>query len=792
MRFSEAWLREWVNPPVSTRELAQQLTMAGLEVDAVEPAAPAFTDVVVGEILAADPHPDADKLRVCRVDAGKGEPLQVVCGAPNARIGLRVALACEGARLPGEVRIRHARLRGVESCGMLCSARELGLSEESSGLMELPADAPVGADLRVCLGLDDSVFELDLTPNRGDCLGIAGIAREVGALNRCAVTPPPTDSVAVTIPDRFPVVVEAGEDCPRYLGRVIRGVDPDAPTPLWMRERLRRSGMRSLGALVDVTNYLLLESGQPMHAFDLAQLAEGIRVRRARAGERLTLLDDREVELQPDTLVIADAKRVLALAGIMGGAQSAVGAGTCDVFLECAFFAPASIAGRARRYGLHTDSSHRFERGVDPSLQAAAMERATALLTAIAGGRAGPVVEAAAPEHLPGPASVPLRAARIGRLLGITLAPESVEEILARLGMGPEREEGGWRVTVPTHRFDITTEVDLVEELARVHGYDRLPSTRPAGTAALPPQPEGRLGRERICTALVDRGYQEVVTYSFVDADLQHRLDPVTPAPALTNPLSAELGVLRTGLWPGLLKVLIHNRNRQQSRVRIFEAGLKFIQQQAVIKEENIIGGLAAGGRYPEQWGVESQPVDFYDVKSDLEGLFDLTGRKEGFIFTAASHPALHPGQAARIVCDGMDVGWLGALHPVLQRDLELSERTILFEVSLDALQRARVPSFQEWSRFPANRRDLAVVVDETVSASAVRACIERHAPGVLQEAILFDVYQGKGVELGRRSIAFGLIFQDSSRTLTDQDMDAILAGVVAGLEQELSATLRG
>ncbi len=792
MRFSEAWLREWVNPPVSTRDLAGQLTMAGLEVDSVTPAAPAFTGVVVAEILAVEPHPDADKLRVCRVAAGEGEPLQVVCGAPNARVGLRVPLAREGARLPGDLRIRRARLRGVESRGMLCSARELGLSEEHAGLMELPEDAPVGTDLRRYLDLDDQVFELDLTPNRGDCLGLAGIAREVGVLNRQTVTAPSAAPVAAVVADRFPVTVEAAADCPRYLGRVIRGLDACAPTPLWMQERLRRSGLRSLGPLVDVTNYLLLEYGQPLHAFDLARLADGIQVRRASAGERLTLLDGREIELDPETLVIADARRVLALAGIMGGADSGVGEETTDVFLECAFFTPAAVAGRARRYGLHTESSHRFERGVDPAIQAVAMERATALLLAIAGGSPGPVIETAAPEYLPRRDAVRLRSARIERLLGVDLPGGEVEEILQRLGMEVERDGSQWRVSIPTHRFDIGSEVDLIEELARVYGYDRLPGTRPAGGITMVPQPEGRLERGRIRTALVDRGYQEVITYSFVDPAFQARLDPTLDSLTLTNPLSVELGVLRTSLWTGLLKVLIRNQNRQQTRVRIFECGLRFIKQQSEIKQENIISGLAAGGAYPEQWGFPFQPVDFYDMKSDLEALMDLTGRNEGFIFTPAVHPALHPGQTARIHCEGVPVGWLGTLHPELQRELEVAERVVLFELSLDRLQEARIPAFQELSRFPANRRDLAVVVDEAVSAAAVRECIVRYAPEVLQEVILFDVYRGGGVESGRRSIAFGLIFQDSSRTLTDQDMDTILAGVVAGLEQELGATLRG
>ncbi|HQU17323.1 MAG: phenylalanine--tRNA ligase subunit beta [Gammaproteobacteria bacterium] len=792
MKFSERWLREWVDPPVSTETLAEQLTMAGLEVDSVRPAAPGFEGIVVGEILSAGPHPDAERLQVCQVAAG-ADPVQVVCGAPNARAGLRVPFAVVDARLPDGTRIRRARLRGVESFGMLCSARELGLSEEAAGLLELPPDAPPGADLRDYLGLNDQVLEVDLTPNRGDCLGIAGIAREVGVLNRCAVRAPEWTPVRAGIEDRFPVVVDAPADCPRYLGRVIRGMDPAARTPVWMCERLRRSGLRSLGLLVDVTNYVLLEYGQPMHAFDLAQLQGEIRVRRARAGEALTLLDGRDVELDDATLVIADRGRVLALAGIMGGEGSGVGAATRDLFLECAYFTPQAIGGRARRYGLHTDASHRFERGVDPRLQSQAMERATGLLVEIGGGSAGPVVEVCSETHLPARVPVVLRRDRIRRVLGVGLPDPEVEEILTRLGMEVAPQPAGWRVTPPSHRFDLAREVDLIEELARIHGYDRLPSTRTSGDLALAPAPEGRVDLTRMRQLLVDRGYQETITYSFVDPVLQRRLDPEHPPVALANPLSADLSVMRTSLWPALLKVLIYNQNRQQGRVRIFESGLRFIQQTTDIKQERAISGLVSGGAaLPEQWGSKSQAVDFYDVKGDLEALLGLTGRGGHFIFKPTPHPALHPGQSVQIECAGVAVGWFGALHPELLGELGLADRVFLFELDLAQIEPARIPVFQELSRFPAIRRDLAVVVDEAVSAAAVRECIVRHAPASLQDLIVFDVYRGQGVEPSRKSIAVGLIFQESSRTLTDQDIDAIIAGVVVGLEQQLGATLRG
>ncbi|MCA1805532.1 MAG: phenylalanine--tRNA ligase subunit beta [Xanthomonadaceae bacterium] len=574
MKFSEQWLREWVNPPVTAAELAEQLTMAGLEVDSVTPVAGDFSGVVVGEVLSAEPHPDADKLRVCKVNAG-AEPLQIVCGAPNVSVGMKVSTALIGALLPGDFKIKKSKLRGVESSGMLCSARELGLSEDAAGLMALPADAPVGTDIRAYLGLNDTCIEVDLTPNRGDCLGMAGIAREIGVLNRCAVAGPGMDPVPATIKDTFPVRVSAPEDCPRYLGRVIRGIDPSAATPLWMQEKLRRGGIRSLGPVVDVTNYVLLELGQPMHAFDLATLSGGIEVRHARAGEQLTLLDEKVIELDTGSLLIADADKPLALAGIMGGAGSGVSDCTDSLFLECAFFTPARIAGRARHYGLHTDSSHRFERGVDYLLQHRALERATALLLALVGGQAGPVIEVTSETQLPRVAPIHLRAARLQRLLGLRPDDATVEDILTRLGMDVQAGEGGWQVTPPTFRFDVTLEADLIEEIGRVYGYNRLPSSAFQAALVMRPAPEDRVPLRRLRDLLVNRGYQEAVTYSFVDPEIQGLVTPdLVPVP-LANPISSELSVMRTSLWQGLLRTLQHNLNRQQRRVRIFEHGLK-------------------------------------------------------------------------------------------------------------------------------------------------------------------------------------------------------------------------
>ncbi len=790
MKFSEQWLREWVNPPLTAAELAEQLTMAGLEVDSVTPVAGTFSGVVVGEVLSVEPHPDADKLRVCSVSAG-AEPLQIVCGAPNVRVGMKVPTALIGALLPGDFKIKKSKLRGVESSGMLCSARELGLSEDAAGLMALPVDAPVGADIRAYLGLDDTCIEVDLTPNRGDCLGLAGIAREIGVLNRCSVAGPAMEPVSAGIEDTFPVQVSAPEACPRYLGRVIRGIDAKAATPLWMQEKLRRGGIRSLGPVVDVTNYVLLELGQPMHAFDLATLSGGIEVRHARAGERLTLLDEKVIELDTDSLLIADADKPLALAGIMGGAGSGVSDDTDSLFLECAFFAPARIAGRARRFGLHTDSSHRFERGVDYQLQHRALERATALLLELVGGEAGPVIEVASVDHLPRVAPIELRAARLQRLLGLRPDDATVEDILTRLGMDVQAGEGGWQVTPPSFRFDITLEADLIEEIGRVYGYNRLPSSAFQAALEMRPAPEDRVSVRRLRDLLVSRGYQEAVTYSFVDPEIQGLVTPdLVPVP-LANPISSELSVMRTSLWQGLLRTLQYNLNRQQRRVRLFEHGLNFIQQDNELKQENYIGGLVSGALMDEQWGEPERVADFFDVKADVEALLALGGRAESYRFAAGSHTALHPGQAAEILRDGKRVGWLGCVHPELARRLDIESKTFLFELYSATVAQGSAASFREISRFPSVRRDLAIVVDEAVSALALQEAIRETCGDQLLELALFDVYRGKGVEKGRKSIAFGLILQESSRTLTDADVESVALRVVDRLNQNFGATLR-
>jgi phenylalanyl-tRNA synthetase beta chain len=788
MKFNEQWLREWVSPSADVNELSAQLTMAGLEVDAVDAAAASFSGVVVGEILSTEQHPNADKLRVCQVSNGS-QTFQVVCGAANARPGIRIPFAQIGAVLPN-VAIKQAKLRGVESFGMLCGASELGLVDEIDGLWELPTDSPVGADLRELFQLDDYVFEIGLTPNRADCLSIAGIAREVGVLNNLAAAAPPISPVVPTIDDSFPVVIEAGDYCPRYAGRVIRNVDLSRPAPLWLRERLRRCGVRSIDPVVDVTNYVMLELGQPMHAFDLNKLSGGIRVRLAVVGEKLETLDGQTLELRPDSLVIADHQGPLALAGVMGGRPSAVGGATRDIFLESAFFAPERIAGRARSYGLHTESSHRFERGVDFNLQLRAIERATQLILEIVGGSAGPVVEQLT-VALPSSPTISLREASISRMLDIELPAAQVEEILTGLGMTVTRIEAGWQVIPPSWRFDISIETDLLEELARIYGYNRLPvkSIRSDLPLTARPEQQSRLGAIR--RTLVARGYQEAITYSFVDPKMQALLAPSQSVVELRNPISGDMSVMRPTLWTGLLTTAMHNFNRQQNRVRLFETGLRFVPSEAGLLQEPMLAALIAGSRKPESWNGGNESVDFYDLKGDLEAIFDLVGVCQDMEFIRTDDPALHPGQSAAIRRDGQLVGRIGALHPELQRQLSIEQSVFLVEIAQSALRGGPLHRFAELSRYPAVRRDLAVVVKQDVLAEDLLTAVRGVAGESLRDLTLFDVYQGKGIDPERKSLALGLTFQDSSRTLTEDEVNAAIESVLGELAQRFGATLR-
>lgn len=790
MRISIDWLSEWLGTAPEAQDLAARLTMAGLEIEAVEPAAPPLPGVVVGEIVERGKHPDADSLSVCQVSTG-AETVQIVCGAPNARAGMKAPLATIGAMLPGGMEIRKAKLRGVESFGMLCSARELGLAEDATGLMDLPAELATGASLANALRLDDTILEVNLTPNRGDCMSVQGVAREAALLMDLELSGPRVAAVPAQSSDKFPVELEAGAGCARFAARVIRGVRPQAQSPLWMRERLRRAGLRPISAIVDVTNYVMLELGQPMHAYDLRELDAGIIVRRAQQGETLQLLDGREVTLDPTVMIIADHSKPLALAGVMGGDHSGISDQTTDVLLEVAFFLPDAVAGRGRRYGLVTDASQRFERGVDPTLQERAIERATQLLIECAGGVPGPVEVTELTDELPVRTPVRFRPDRARTVIGAPVSDDDMASIFARLGMSIQRDGSQWQVTGPPWRFDIAIEEDLVEEVARVYGFGRIPETDALVREAMPALTETRVALETVADLLVQRGYFEAITYSFVDPELQRMFCPDEAALELRNPIAADLAAMRVSLWPGLVKALLENQRRQQSRVRLFEIGRRFNVTGGTLVEVPVIAGVAAGAALPEQWGNRSEPVDFFDVRADIEALLRATGASGEIRFVADRHLALHPGQTARILRDAQPVGWLGRLHPELERRLDLTYSAVIFEIETDSGLAARVPQHREISRFPAVRRDIAVVVDETVSVQSLLDSVRASAGALLTELNVFDIYRGTGITPGRKSVAIGLNLQDISRTLTDVDTDAVVARVVSDLEREHRATIR-
>lgn len=791
MQISEAWLREYVNPAISTEELVAQLTMAGLEVDSVKPAGAIFNGVVIGEVLSTEQHPDADKLKVCSVNVGRDEPLQIVCGASNVRAGLKVPAALIGALLPGDFKIKLSKLRGVESSGMLCSEKELGIALDASGLMELPSDAPVGTDIRDYLSLNDTIFEIDLTPNRADCLSVEGIAREVAVLNAMDWTPKQVNEVAIGHQDKLVISGKEIYACPRYLGRLIKGVNPKAVTPGWMQERLRRSGIRSLGPIVDVTNYVLIELGQPLHAFDADKVVGGITVRSAKGGEMLPLLNGQTITLDIDSLVIADDNKPLALAGVMGGNDSAVRDDTRNIFLECAFFNPTAIAGKARNYGLHTDSSHRFERGVDPTLQDRAIQRATQLIVEIAGGSVGPIDGFNNISALPQRQPVLLRKQRIEKMLGVSLPDQQIQDIFVRLGTIVQVHSEGWIITPPDFRFDITIEADLIEELARVYGYNNLPSHNLLQRAEVSKAPETNLTLDRVKDLLVDRGYQEVITYSFVDEESQQALDPENDGIKVLNPISSDMSVMRSTLWCGLLKAAQHNLNRQQNRIRFFESGLRFLNENnGQITQQKMLSGLILGSHYPEQWGGKVRKVDFFDIKADIETIFSLAGRKARYV--PGKHPALHPGQTAEIQAEsGEKIGIVGMLYPVLEKKLGFETQVFLFELEQDALLEKNLPKFKLLSKYPSVRRDIALIVAEEVSAEDITACIKASTGSLLQDIILFDLYRGKGIDEGNKSVAVGVIFQNFTQTLTDSEIDATFNRILDTLTQKLGAKLR-
>ncbi len=789
MKISENWLREWANPDLNTDQLVSQLTMAGLEVDSVSSAAPALDKIVVAEVINCEKHPDADKLNLCMVNDGGSDPVQVICGAKNVRTGLKVAFAQVGAELPG-IKIKKAKLRGVESFGMICSEQELQMAESSEGILELPSDAPVGQVLAEYLQLNDTLIEIDLTPNRGDCLSVAGVARELWANNEIDRHPVEIQAIPAAHDETFNVTLDNDLSCPRYVGRIIKGVDALAETPLWMKEKLRRSDLRPISPVVDVTNYIMMELGQPMHGFDFKKLSGGIRVRNAVAGEKLTLLDGTELECRDDTLLIADEEKALAVAGIMGGLESSVQDETTDILLEAAFFTPEQIAGKARSYGLHTDSSHRFERGVDPYLQNQAMERATALVLEIMGGEPGPVFEQKTESNIRQNPSITLRHDRIERLLGIPVDPEQVRSILLGLGMQVSESVAGWTVEAPSYRFDINIEADLIEEIGRIIGYDNIPGTKEAAHSKMDAFSETRVSINHLRDVLVVRGYHEAITYSFVSPEIQSILHPGQQTLSLANPISADMSEMRTRLLPGLIQSLQHNLNRQQTRIRLFETGLCFIPEDSGLSQRTHLAGVVTGSAHVENWSGSSLDADFYDLKGDLQSLMRLADEKD-FEFKKSDNEILHPGQSADIYHKNSYVGFIGVLHPVVQTRLNIDQKVLTFEIETDCLVESTLPVFTELSKFPVIRRDIALIVDQNIEVQQLIDTVHAIKSEILRDVFVFDVYTGKEVIKNRKSIALGLILQDFSRTLTDEDVDKTVSKVLEILEKQHNAVLR-
>ena len=788
MKFSEKWLRTWVDPQISTQELCDQLTSVGLEVDAVEKLAGEFSGVVIGEIVEHEAHPNADRLSVCTVFDGS-EKYSVVCGAPNARVGLKTAFARVGSELSGGLKIKPTKLRGIKSDGMLCSAKELGVSDEHDGIMELADSLTPGSELREALGLDDVAIELDLTPNRGDCFSIRGIAREVAVCNRLSVSEPVASEVPVSTETVFPIEIKAPSACPKYLGRVIEDVDISRPAPAWMIERLERSGLRSIDPVVDVTNYILLELGQPLHAFDLASLEDRIVVRMATRDEQLTLLDGNSIQLDEESLVIAHGAGPLAIAGVMGGVKSGVTETTTSVFLECAFFSPLAIMGTGRRYGIQTDASQRYERGVDSDLQNDAMERATALLIEIVGGNAGPVVEVVDEASLPGTTELTLRNERLAHLIGARIEDEEIFGILERLGLKPRTVTQGWQITTPSHRFDISIEEDLVEEVCRIHGYDAIPTQTALAALPLKPSRRDRVTPADLRKLMVHLGYNEAITYSFISPEWHDVFAPDIQPAVLENPMSKEQSVMRTSLIPGLVDALVGNVARQSTSIRMFEYGQCFNGGVDNLEQGFRISGVLWGLKDPENWAQRAENVDFFDIKGDVERLVEVCGRT--VTFGASTRPEFHPGQSADIFIGDDTVGTVGRLSPELQRKLDVAGDVFVFECDVEPLLLKRQRRYDEVSRYPSIRRDLALVVRETVSSTSIEELIRETVGDLLVEFRLFDVYKGKGIDSIDKSLAVGLIFQDATRTLTDADVDVLVEKAVVALEHEVGARLR-
>ena len=791
MKIVESWLREWVDPDLDAKALEHQLTMLGLEVDGVDVEGGGLDGVVVAEVVAVKQHPDADRLSVCKVNAGGDDTIDVVCGAPNVRAGMKSPLAVPGVTLPNGIKLRKSKIRGVVSNGMLCSAVELGLGEESDGILALGDDAPTGMALTEYLGLPDTVFDLDLTPNRGDCFSVLGVARDVAALTGSPLKSPEVAPVAATIEDTLPVEIPLPEGCPSFAGRLIRNIDPSAKSPPWLLERLRRSGLRGISPVVDITNYVMLELGQPLHAYDAAKVQGAIRPRLARQGEKLTLLDEKEVVVNDDTLVIADDSGAIGLAGIMGGLSTAVSDATTDVFFEAAFWPQAFMAGRARSYGMHTDASLRFERGVDFAGQARAVERASQLLLEISGGEAGPLVHQLADAHLPRREPITLRRSRVSMLLGLEVPDDVVDGVLTRLGLTVDKVEDGWKVIAPSYRFDITSEVDLIEEIVRIHGYDSVPETTEIAASPLRTVTESLVDLDRVSATLVARDYEEAITYSFIDERSNTAFAGGASELVLSNPISSEMSVMRSSLLPGLVSSAAANVARQQERVRLFEIGKSFHESLDAPSEVVRIAALATGTALPEQWGARSQAIDFFDIKADVVAVLELAGDATDITFRPLENPALQPGQAAAVVRDGRDIGIVGKLHPRVAKSFDLKRDAYVFEVDALRALASAAPVAEPVSRFPVIRRDIAVLVKQDIPGEELVQAVAAAAPDLMRDVRIFDIYTGPGIEAGLKSVAISLILQETSRTLTDDDADAAQAAAVQKLRDAFGAELR-
>jgi phenylalanyl-tRNA synthetase beta chain len=789
MKISENWLREWVNPKVSTDELVEQLTMLGLEVDDTLPAAGDFTNVVIAKIVAMEKHPDADKLNVCQVDAGTGENLQIVCGAPNARVGLVAPLAMIGAVLPGNFKIKKSKLRGLESNGMLCSNVELGLSDDHSGLLELSQDAPIGQDIRDYLDLNDTIIDIDLTPNRADCFCVKGIAIDVACLNEISVTQPVINTVEPEIDEKIAVTLNATKQCPRYISRVINNIDNNKETPVWMQEKLRRSGIRSIHPVVDVTNYVMLEQGQPMHGFDKSAIKGSINVKMATKGDEFTLLDGKQVKLDESYLMIADDSNYLAIAGVMGGLDSGVTETTTNIVLESAYFDPATIMGKSRDLGIHTESALRFERGVDPQLQEQAMQRATQLIIDICGGQVGQINESKAELEIPQVTEITLSKDKLARVLGFEVPVDQVSSILKGLTMQVDYAEDVWKVVAPSSRFDMEIEEDLIEEVVRIVGYDKMPATNLFTESTVISLPEEMISHNLIKTQLTTIGYQEAINYSFVSAKQLADFSLSANSIPLKNPLTEEFAVMRTSLLPGMMETVKYNLRRQNDSLKLFETGYVFEQGEAISQEDKLIA-ICTGKRHSEHWGLGKELVDYFDCKGDLEVLLDNC--KTDYEFAQSKHDFLHPGRQASVVLEGCCIGWIGQIHPEICRRIGIKKEVYAYELYIEKIQKSILPQFHDVSKYPSVRRDLALIVNDDISAQQITNLVASELGENLIETIIFDEYQGDKIELGKRSLAIGLLLQQQNATFEDKDVDKLISKVVSSMKEQLSVEIRG